>query len=464
VFDEGGSAVVNRGSSSVIYLMPTLRTVTLGCKVNQYETEYVREGLLRLGYHEAIDDEPADLCVVNTCTVTAEGDLKSRKLIRQLVRRNPQAEMIVMGCYATRAPDVVAALPGVVEVVTEKRRLPDLLARLGLVDVPTGISSFGRRHRAYVKVQDGCRMRCSYCIIPAVRPTLSSRPADEVLDEIRRLVDRGYREIVLTGIHLGHYGVDPAHGRSEGGRVDLARLVGRILELGGEFRLRISSIEAVEVTPELIAMMAEQPNRVCPHLHVSMQSGSDAVLARMRRRWASGRFVERCRAIQESLDEPALTTDVIVGFPGESERDFEATCRVVEEIGFSKVHVFRFSPRQGTPAAEMPDQVPDQIKRRRAAALGDLGERLRRQFLERLRGRRLQVLVERPLEPQPGLFAGTSARYAPVELSCGQERLGRLVWVSAGPVTGGRIKGWEVRGPAAAAPGVCSQLRQTFPC
>lgn len=443
--------------------MPTLRIVTLGCKVNQYESEYVREGLLRLGYREAIDDEPADLCVVNTCTVTAEGDLKSRKLIRQLARQNPGAEIIVMGCYATRAPEVVAALPGVVEVVTEKRQLPDLLARRGLVDVPSGISSFGRRHRAYVKVQDGCRMRCSYCIIPAVRPTLSSRPADEVLDEIRRLVDRGYREIVLTGIHLGHYGVDLAAGRSEGGRVDLAHLVGRILELSGDFRLRISSIEAVEVTPELIAMMAGQPDRVCPHLHVSMQSGSDAVLARMGRRWASGRFVERCRAIQESLDEPALTTDVIVGFPGESERDFEATCRVVEEIGFSKVHVFRFSPRQGTPAAEMADPVPDQVKRRRAAALAEVGERLRREFLERLRGRRLHVLVERAVERQPGLFAGTSARYAPVEVVCGPERLGRLVWVRAGPVTGGRIRGWEVSGPGVAAPRVCPQLRQGLP-
>src|SRR3972149_741887 len=195
-------------------IMPTFKPLPLGCKVNQYETEYVREGLVRLGYREAEEGEPADLCLVNTCTVTAEGDLKSRKGIRQLARQNPQAEIVVRGCYATRAPEAVAALPGVAEVVTDKRQLPELLARFGLVDLPDGISSFGRRHRAYVKVQDGCRMPCSYCIIPKVRPVLASRPVDDVLHEIRRLVAHGHREVVLTGIHLGHYGVDFREGGS----------------------------------------------------------------------------------------------------------------------------------------------------------------------------------------------------------------------------------------------------------
>jgi threonylcarbamoyladenosine tRNA methylthiotransferase MtaB len=429
---------------------PRFKTLTLGCKVNQYETEYVREGLLRLGYREADVGEAADLCIVNTCTVTAEADLKSRKLVRQLARANPHARIVVMGCYAVRAPDVVAALPGVVDVVTDKRRLPDWLARFGLVDPPGGISSFGRRHRAYVKVQDGCRMPCSYCIIPKVRPVLSSRPADEVLDEVRRLVDRGYREIVLTGIHLGHYGVDFGdHGR-DGRRVDLADLVGRIVELEGRWRVRISSIEAVEVTPELLALMADRPDRICPHVHVSMQSGSDAVLGRMRRRWASGRFVERCHAIRESLDHPALTTDVIVGFPGETEADFEGTCRAIEEVAFSKLHVFRFSPRPGTPAATMPDQVPGNVKQRRAARLIQIGQRLRRQFLESLLGRELQVLVEKPIRGRAGMLAsgrdgtssytGTSARYVPVELRRGEPCLGKLIRVTAGPVVDGHIE------------------------
>ena len=412
-----------------------LKTITLGCKVNQYETEYVREGLARLGYRDATEGEPADLCIVNTCTVTARGDAKSRKAIRQLARQNPRAEIIVMGCYATRAAEEVAAMPGVAEVVTDKRQLPELLGRLGLVDPPSGISSFGRRHRAYVKVQDGCRMECSYCIIPMVRPVLASRPVGEVLDEIRRLVGHGHREIVLTGIHLGHYGLDLADKD-----VDLARLIRRIVELEGEFRLRISSIEAAEVTPELITIMVQRPDRVCPHLHVSMQSGSDSVLRRMRRRWPARQFLQRCNDIRRTLDHPALTTDVIVGFPGETEEDFAATCRVVETVGFSKLHVFRFSPRRGTSAAEMPDQVSEAAKQRRAAELTDLGESLRRRYFEGLAGRRLQVLVESGGGGHGGLLLGTSGRYAPVELTGDKESIGRLVAVTAGPVVEGRIR------------------------
>jgi threonylcarbamoyladenosine tRNA methylthiotransferase MtaB len=426
-------------SSIINSSMPTLKTLTLGCKVNQYETEYVRQGLLRLGYREATNGEPADLCIVNTCTVTATADAKSRKAIRQLARQNPRAEIIVMGCYAAQAAAEVATMPGVIDVVTDKRQLPELLSRHGLVDPPTGISSFGSRHRAYVKVQDGCRMQCSYCIIPSVRPVLVSRPVGEVLDEIRRLVDHGHREIVLTGIHLGHYGIDLGDQQ-----VDLTRLVARIADLEGEFRLRISSLEAAEVTPELIALLAERPDRVCPHLHLSMQSGSDRVLSRMRRRWPVGQFVECCRQIRRSLDQPALTTDVIVGFPGETQEDFAATCRAVEEVGFSKLHVFRFSPRRGTPAADMPDQVPETVKQRRAAELTELGERLRRRYFQSLAGRRLQVLVEIPNRSCPGLLLGTSDRYTPVELAGEGELIGRLVTVTAGPVVGGQIRAAEV--------------------
>jgi threonylcarbamoyladenosine tRNA methylthiotransferase MtaB len=427
-------------------LMPTFKTVTLGCKVNQYETEYLREGLVRLGYEEAGDDRTADLCVVNTCTVTAEGDLKSRKVIRQLARQNPRAEIVVMGCYATRAPEEVAVLPGVVEVLTDKRRLPDLLSRMGLIDLPAGISSFGQRHRAYVKVQDGCRMECSYCIIPAVRPVLRSRPADEVLAEVARLAAAGHREIVLTGIHLGHYGVDlagdpPAPAETRDRAVDLACLIERVLRLEGEFRVRLSSLEAAEVTPRLIGLMADQPGRLCPHLHLSLQSGSDAVLRRMRRRYNGRQFAEKCCQIRESLDTPSLTTDAIVGFPGESETDFEATCRLVEEAGFSKVHVFRFSPRHGTPAASLPDQVPGLDKQRRAAVLNELARRIRRRYLERLVGRRLQVLVESTVADQPGLLLGTSARYAPVEFRGRVRQIGRLVDLTAERVAGERIRG-----------------------
>ncbi len=324
--------------------MTTLRTVTLGCKVNQYETELVRQSLATAGYRDVDDGETAELCIVNTCTVTAEGDSKSRQVIRQLARRNPGTRIVVMGCYATRAPDEVAALPAVTEVITDKRELPDWLGRWGVADVPTGISGFGGRQRAYVKVQDGCLLNCSFCIIPSVRPHLASRPVEHIEDEVRRLVAGGYREVVLTGIHLGHYGVEWSRGRSKGDWCRLSHLLERLVGLPGQFRLRLSSIEATEVTRKLIAVMAANPARICPHLHVSMQSGSDDVLRRMRRRWGRQRFLDRCQLVKEALDAPALTTDVIVGFPGETQRDFDDTCAVCEEVGFSKIHIFPFTP------------------------------------------------------------------------------------------------------------------------
>ncbi len=420
--------------------MTTLRTVTLGCKVNQYETELVRQSLATAGYRDAGDDEAAELCVVNTCTVTAEGDSKSRQAIRQLARRNPGTRIVVMGCYATRAPAEVATLPSVVEVITDKRELPDWLGRWGVTDVPTGISTFGSRQRAYVKIQDGCLLRCSFCIIPAVRPHPSSRPPEHVVDEISRLVEGGYREIVLTGIHLGHYGVEWSRGRAKRDWFRLSHLLERLVALPGEFRLRLSSIEATEVTRELVGVLAANPGRICPHLHISMQSGSDRVLRRMRRRWGSQRYLDRCRLVREALDRPALTTDVIVGFPGETDNDFAATLAACEAAGFSKIHVFPFSARRGTPAAEMPDQTPPDVKAHRCGELSTLEARLRKRYFESLAGRELDVLVEATGE-QPGRVVGTACRYAPVELAGGCEAVGRLVKVTAGPLAEGRIHG-----------------------
>jgi threonylcarbamoyladenosine tRNA methylthiotransferase MtaB len=391
----------------------TLRTLTLGCKVNQYETELVREGLLRAGYADAEEGAAADLCVVNTCTVTAEGDSKSRHAIRKLARDNPAARIVVMGCYATRAPAELSALPNVAEVVTDKREIPDLLGRFGVVDIPTGISRFNNRHRAWVKVQDGCLLRCSYCIIPQVRPHVASRPLAQVCAEVERLVANGYREIVLTGIHLGHYGVEQNRGRPRADWLRLATLVRALAQLPGEFRLRLSSIEATEVTRELIAVLAEYPERVAPHLHICLQSGSDAVLRRMRRRWSSRMFIDRCQQVREALDHPALTTDLIIGFPGETEADFAATCRVSRECGFSKLHLFPFSPRRGTPAAEMPDRVAPELKNERCQRLLQVERELRGEYYRSLIGRKLTVLVEG--EAAPGRWSGTSCRYAPVE-------------------------------------------------
>jgi threonylcarbamoyladenosine tRNA methylthiotransferase MtaB len=409
-----------------------LKTVTLGCKVNQYETEYVREGLHRIGYRDASPGEAADVCVVNTCTVTATGDAKSRQIIRRLARENAGARIIVMGCYATRDAEAVATLPGVAEVITDKRELPDLLGRFGVVDVPSGISGFGSRHRAFVKVQDGCLLRCSYCIIPQVRPRMHSRPLSDVVDEVKRLVDNDYREIVLTGIHLGHYGVDLNRSKPKRDWVRLSHLVRCLAQLDGDFRVRLSSIEATEVTRELIEVMGEFSPRVCPHLHISMQSGSDRVLRRMRRRWGAKRFADRCRLVSDTLDRPALTTDVMVGFPGESEDDFEETCHVIRTVGFSKLHIFPFSARPGTPAAVMPDQIPNSVKTMRAQQLAGIERELRQVYFTSLAGSRLTVLAESVAAGPEESVQGTSCRYAPVTLPGNDSMLGRLVDVTAG--------------------------------
>jgi threonylcarbamoyladenosine tRNA methylthiotransferase MtaB len=331
------------------------------------------------------------------------------------------------------------------QIVTDKRELPDLLGRFGVTDVPTGISGFGRRHRAYVKVQDGCMLRCSFCIIPYVRPHLASRPVEHILDEVRRLIDGGYREVVLTGIHLGHYGIDWNRGKPKHHWIRLSHLVRLIAELPGEFRVRLSSIEATEVTRELIDAMADHPEKVAPHLHVSMQSGSDAVLRRMRRRWGSQRFVDRCRLVQERLDRPAITTDIIVGFPSETDREFEETLAACRTVGFSKIHIFPFSARRGTPAAEMPNQVPKQVQHERSCTLASLEAELREAYYEGLIGRRLRVLVEtaqresRSAERDNDCWLGTSCRYATVELPATAANEGQFVDVVAGAVRGERI-------------------------
>ena len=390
-----------------------LRVTTLGCKVNQYETELVRQGLKRAGYDDCDDGEAADLCLVNTCTVTKEGDAKSRQVIRRMARENPAARIVVMGCYATRAPDEVAQLPGVTEVVTDKRELPDLMARFGVIDVPSGLDGFSGRQRAYVKVQDGCLLRCSYCIIPQVRPQLVSRPRDQIVDEVARLARAGHREVVLTGIHLGHYGVEWNRNRPRAQWVRLAQLLRDLCSLPPTFRIRLSSIEATEVTRELIAVMADHADRIVPHLHLCLQSGSDAVLRRMRRRWGTRMFLDRCQLVREALVEPALTTDVIAGFPGETEADFEQTLETCRAARFSKIHAFPFSPRQGTPAAEMDEQVPKSIRAERVDRLHRLERELREDYFERLVGRRLQLLVEKS---SPTLAWGTTCRYAPAEV------------------------------------------------
>jgi threonylcarbamoyladenosine tRNA methylthiotransferase MtaB len=387
--------------------------MTLGCKVNQYETQYVKEAFEANGYREAEEGESADLCVVNTCTVTAEGDAKSRQLIRRLALGNPSLGIVVMGCYATRDPDAVAKLPGVVKVITDKAHLAEDLRPFGVNGMPSGISRFDGHRRAFVKVQDGCLLNCSFCIIPQVRPVVRSRPPEDIAREVSRLVAGGCREVVLTGIHLGHYGIDLSRGRAKLDWCRLWHLLDRLDGLPGDFRIRLSSLEAAEVRGDLVEALVRS-RRVCPHLHLCLQSGSDRILGLMKRRYRIAGFLERCRRLQAALDQPAFTTDIIIGFPGETDADFEATYRAVREVRFSKLHLFSYSPRRGTPAAALPDTVPSAVIADRRHRLLELERELADRYSRSLIGRRLDVLVEGPAPRESGFVTGTSCRYVPV--------------------------------------------------
>lgn len=406
--------------------LKTCRLVTLGCKVNQYETQLVKEALEKNGYREAGEEESADLCVVNTCTVTSEGDAKSRKIIRKLARANPGTRTLVMGCYATRDPDSVSRLPSVFEVVTDKRELPDILDRNGIHDMPSGISYFEGRKRAFVKVQDGCVLRCTYCIIPSVRPKLSSRDPREIEIEVRRLVDNGYKEIVIAGIHVGHFGVDTTRKKSGKPPFRLWHLFRQLDRIPGDWRMRLSSIEANEVDSDFISAAADCEH-LCPQFHPALQSGSDSVLARMRRRYRTGRFLEKLERIREVMPDVAFTTDVIVGFPGETDEEFLETVETCRRAKFMKMHIFPFSSRKGTPAADYPDQISPELKKQRCETLADMERELAVSYYQRHVGRPLEVLVENEVSEVPGWVKGTDRYYQPVLVPGDRDDLGTFV-------------------------------------
>ncbi len=454
----------------------TCRLVTLGCKVNQYETQLVREALLQSGYREANEDESADLCVVNTCTVTNSGDSKSRQVIRQLSRQNPGTKTIVMGCYATRDPRAVSELPNVIEVVTDKRELPDVLGRFGIVDMPNGISDFEGHQRAFVKIQDGCILKCSYCIIPTVRPGLRSRRPIDIEEEIRALIDHGYREIVISGIHMGHFGVDTNNLQPGEKPERLWHLLRRLDRIPGQWRMRLSSIETVEVNDDFIKA-AGDCEHLCPQFHPALQSGSDGVLSRMRRRYRVDRFLQRLDQIRDMLgNDPAFSTDIIVGFPGETDAEFEETLETCRQARFMKVHVFPFSRRDGTPAATMPDQISPEVIRARVGILSDLERELAVQFyLSRVNGFTafngespanglpwvshsdsssvchlpiLEVLAERESESRPGYVRGSDRWYMPVEVPGTAADLGTFVMCRAVSADRERVTAERLSGPA----------------
>ncbi|HEX6678468.1 MAG TPA: tRNA (N(6)-L-threonylcarbamoyladenosine(37)-C(2))-methylthiotransferase MtaB [Actinomycetes bacterium] len=404
---------------------PKVAIKTLGCRLNQAESEQALEALGARGFDLAHAGEEPDVVVVNTCTVTRESTASSRRLVRKLAEAHPGATVVVTGCYAVSDPDEVKAIPGVDLVVGNdaKDRIAELVAavprvrRLPLVTRPAPVERL--RTRVAVRAQTGCDEWCTFCIIPRTRGPLRSWPEEEVVADVRRQVDRGVREVVLTGVHLGKYGEDL--GRHDG----LARLVDRLVAIDGLARLRLSSVLPVQVTPALVERVRDHP-KVCRHLHVPLQAGDDRVLGAMHRPYRVAEFLERVEHAKAEVPGLGLSTDVIVGFPGETEAQFQATMRVVRQVGFSKLHVFRYSQRPGTPAAELPAQLPDAVKKRRARELIALGAELRRRFHEQHLGQPLSVLVETASD---GLAEGTSDNYIKVRFAGDHDLVDQVVTV-----------------------------------
>jgi threonylcarbamoyladenosine tRNA methylthiotransferase MtaB len=404
---------------------PKVAFKTLGCRLNQAESEQALEALGARGFDLAHAGEQPDVVVINTCTVTAESTASSRRLIRKTAEAHPGATVVVTGCYAVAEPEEVRAIPGVDLVVgnDHKDRLAELVTavpavrRLPLVMRPAPVERL--RTRVAVRAQTGCDEWCTFCIIPRTRGPLRSYPEEQVVADVRRQVERGVREVVLTGVHLGKYGED------RGGREALARLVDRLTAIDGLLRLRLSSVLPVQVTPALVERVRDDP-KVCRHLHVPLQAGDDEVLARMHRPYRVAEFLDRVEHAKTEVAGIGLSTDVIVGFPGETRAQFAATMAVVERVGFSKLHVFRYSQRPDTPAATMPDQVPVAEKKARAKELIALGNELRRRFHEDHIGRPLEVLVEAAGD---GLAEGTSDNYVKVRFPGGAELVDRVVTV-----------------------------------
>ena len=398
--------------------MPKVALTTLGCKVNQFETETMEGLFKKKGYEIVPFTEAADYYVINTCSVTSLGEKKSRQLIRRAKRQNEQAIIAVTGCYSQVAPEEIKAIDGVRVVLGTKERahIVDYVERAaredGILDEVTDIMQADafediplydvpQRTRAFLKIQEGCSNFCSYCIIPYARGPLRSRHPDSVLQEARKLVDMGFKEIVLTGIHLGAYGRDLAE------EVTLADAARAVLSIPDLRRLRLGSLESIELSPELFQLIRED-ERFAKHLHLPLQAGSDEILQAMNRHYDTARFAELIDTVEASVPGIAMSTDIIVGFPGETEDMFRRSLDFVAKMNFARMHVFPYSKRKGTPAATMPDQVPEPVKKERVHRMQQLADKKAAEFHAGFLGHTMKVLFE---TEHQGITDGLTGNY-----------------------------------------------------
>ena len=406
--------------------MKTCAFITLGCKVNQYETQAIRESLTARGFMEISPVHAADFYIINTCTITSVSDEKARQYIRKVRRNNPSSTVVVTGCYAEADTETLKKIVGVDFVITkaeephlaeiismgtERRAPPSTISLLDKDDEKSiynlKISRFEGHTRAFLKIEDGCDVYCSYCIIPYVRGEIKSRELGEIEDEARRLIDNGYKEIVLTGIHLGAYGRDT---NRERGLIDVIEM---LIDLPGLKRLRLSSIEVNEITDDLINLVAGS-NKICPHFHIPLQSGDDFILKRMNRKYTAFQYLNTLDKIHSKIVMPSFTTDVMVGFPGEKNEHFENTVNVCKKAGFSRMHIFPFSVRKGTPAAKMPEHCASQVIKQRKKELEGIAEGLAVSYKKHFLNKYVDVLVEIERDEKTNRLCGYSERYIKV--------------------------------------------------
>jgi len=408
---------------------------TLGCKINQFETDALQQDLLSRGNTVVPFDAEADVYIINTCSVTAKSDTQSRQVIRSAVRRGKGANVVVTGCYAEMRPDDIRNIPGVGVVIGNRDKT--LISDHIMSKVSTGkrdslpatksvLNALQSRTRGVLKIQDGCDNRCSYCIVPLARGGSRSATPGDVLHEFRCLVGKGCPEVVMTGVHIGTYGSDLEQG------ISLTSLLQKLIQSRGRTRIRLSSIEPNEITREMIEYLGQG---LCRHLHIPLQSGDDAILSSMKRNYTSRFYEDLLEYIAKQVPGVALGADIIVGYPGEGETEFQNTMHIVERTPLTHLHVFSYSPRPGTPAAEMKDQIPDQIKKERSLSLRTLGMKKNLLFRKMHLGSELNVVVEDKLDHETGLLTGLTDNYIRVMIyGAKAEDIGKIINVKINEV------------------------------
>jgi len=415
---------------------PRVALDSVGCKLNQAEIELLARQFAEAGYRLVLPGDKADVYILNTCTVTHIADRKSRHLLRMARRRNPDACLVATGCYAERSPRQLAQIEGVDLVLGNEQKpyLLRLLEESGCLSRPVNWDSNcrydGFRTRAFIKVQDGCSNFCTYCVVPLVRRGEVSVPVEQVIGEVNQRVASGVKEVVLTGTEVGSYSYEG---------VNLKGLLERVLAETAVTRLRLSSLQPQEISPEFIRLWRD--GRLCPHFHLSLQSGSDGVLRRMKRRYSTAGYKQAVSLIREVAPEVAITTDIIVGFPGETDAEFQESYDFCQQMEFARIHVFPYSPRQGTEAAQMPYRVADKVKKQRSRQMLALAEADARNFRQRFLGRTMPVLREKQ---SGGVWSGLAANYIKVYAESSEDLTNKLLPTKLTGVSGDGMWGETV--------------------